>query len=328
MKKNKVSVIVPIYNVGKYVRKCVESLMNQTYSNLEIILVDDGSTDSSGIICDELSELDDRIIVVHKKNAGVSSARNTGIDMATGDYICFVDGDDFVISEYVEYMLNLTLEHNADVTVSSKVFNNFNDKQFQNNKVEVLTGELATEAILCYRLPIGVYAKIFKRSFLNKENLRFISELVIGEGFNFNTACFQRANKVVVGYRKIYFYRKDNPTSVTTLYSNKKWENGLYALERIKEDFLIRTDRINKAWNYANWRTHSDAYDLLVIAKATKKYPEMYERCNKIIRKGFFYSLKVPVSFNDKLRAFVLMIYPKLIPFAMLVRRKIYKVKV
>ena len=103
-----VSVIIPIYNVENFVEKCIESILFQTIQNLEIILVDDGSSDGSGDICDVYAKKDARIKVIHKKNGGVSSARNMGISNATGEYICFVDGDDFVADDYIEYLLRLT----------------------------------------------------------------------------------------------------------------------------------------------------------------------------------------------------------------------------
>ncbi|OUQ56652.1 hypothetical protein B5E58_10530, partial [Tyzzerella sp. An114] len=96
MENKKISVIVPIYNVEKYLNRCVDSIINQTYKNLEIILVDDGSPDNCGKICDEYAKKDNRIKVVHKENGGVSSARNVGLNIATGDYIGFVDGDDWI----------------------------------------------------------------------------------------------------------------------------------------------------------------------------------------------------------------------------------------
>lgn len=97
-----ISVIIPVYNVEKYLRRCVESVMLQTYKDIEILLIDDGSTDGSGQICDELAYKDRRIHVFHKENGGVSSARNLGIERACGDYICFVDSDDWIDIDYFE----------------------------------------------------------------------------------------------------------------------------------------------------------------------------------------------------------------------------------
>ena len=101
MTKELISIIVPVYNVEKYLKKCVDSIVNQTYKNLEIILVDDGATDSSGEICDELEKLDNRIKVYHKENGGLSDARNYGVARATGSYIGFVDSDDYIDAEMI-----------------------------------------------------------------------------------------------------------------------------------------------------------------------------------------------------------------------------------
>ena len=101
-----ISVIVPVYNVEKYLNKCIDSIINQTYKNLEIILVDDGSQDSSGKICDEYTKKDNRIKVIHKENGGVSSARNIGLNNATGEWIAFIDADDWVDEEYLQTLFN------------------------------------------------------------------------------------------------------------------------------------------------------------------------------------------------------------------------------
>ncbi len=112
-----ISVIIPVYNVEKYINKCVDSVISQTYKNIEIILVDDGSTDNSSIICDEYKEIDDRIIVVHKKNGGLSDARNVGIENSKGQYICFIDSDDYIASNFI-YELYQTLKiTNSDISI-------------------------------------------------------------------------------------------------------------------------------------------------------------------------------------------------------------------
>lgn len=321
-----VSVIVPIYNVGKYVSKCIQSICEQTYSNIEIVLVDDGSTDNSGAICDEYKKKDTRIKVIHKKNAGVSSARNTGITKSTGDYICFVDGDDYVMPDYVEYMLGQITENKADIALTTQMFGNFDEKQVKNDKIEIWNGEEAVEAILCYQVPIGSYCKLFRANFL--EGVCFIPEIFIGEGFNFNVEAFQKANKVVAGKRKIYYYRRDNPTSAMTKFSIKKCECGLWALDVIKQNLTIHSKRIYEAWRYANWRTHSDFYDMCVLAGVEEEYPEMYKKCLNVTRKDALSALHVPTSRQNKVRALVMMICPSFIPFLMKLRKLKYKVDV
>ena len=111
----KISIIVPVYNVEKYLKKCIDSIVNQTYKNLEIILVDDGATDRSGEICDELAKLDNRIKVYHKKNGGLSDARNYGVERATGSYVGFVDSDDYIDAEMYEKLYEAITKEAADV---------------------------------------------------------------------------------------------------------------------------------------------------------------------------------------------------------------------
>lgn len=112
----KVSIIIPVYNIEQFLPRCLDSVISQTYTNLEIILVDDGSTDSSGRICDEYAEKDKRIVVVHKANAGVSAARNSGMDIVTGDYIGFVDGDDLVEPQMYEILVRNAVNAEADIS--------------------------------------------------------------------------------------------------------------------------------------------------------------------------------------------------------------------
>lgn len=326
MKKNDkplISVVVPIYNTGLYLQRCIESLINQSYENIEVILVNDGSTDNSKQICDGYKEKDTRIKVIHKKNEGVSRARNTGIHQSSGQYVCFVDGDDFVMQDYVEYLHDLIGEK-SEISLTTDMFGNFSKNQVSEEVKEFWTPEKAVESILCYRVPIGCYCKMFKREFLLKNNLLFSSDIFIGEGFNFNVDCFQRANSIVRGNRKVYYYRRDNELSATTKFSEEKWVNGIYALDYMKERFIINSEKIRRAWEYAEWRTYSDAYDAMILSGEINYKSELYIECNANIKLGFWKSIKVPVSLQDKIRAFILMVCPKMIPFAMKIRKMIY----
>ena len=110
-----ISVIVPVYRVEKYLKRCVDSILQQTYENIEIILVDDGSPDQSGKICDDIARIDSRVRVIHKKNGGLSSARNAALEIINGDYVSFVDSDDLIHPQMFELLLNKMLENNSDV---------------------------------------------------------------------------------------------------------------------------------------------------------------------------------------------------------------------
>jgi len=131
-----ISVIIPVYNVEKYVERCLDSVINQTYKNLEIILIDDGSTDNSGKICDEYVKKDNRIIVVHKENGGVSSARNIGIELANGDYIGFVDSDDYIEKEMYENLFNNLIKYNVDISMCNYYIEKNSKKTFHKHDIK------------------------------------------------------------------------------------------------------------------------------------------------------------------------------------------------
>ena len=115
-----ISIIIPIYDVQCYLRKCIDSVINQTYKNLEIILVDDESPDNCGEICEEYAKKDNRIKVIHKKNGGLSSARNAGLDVCTGEYVSFIDSDDFVEETYIEELCNMIEKNEADISMANR----------------------------------------------------------------------------------------------------------------------------------------------------------------------------------------------------------------
>ncbi len=142
----KISVIVPIYNIENYVRSAVDSILRQSYTNLEILLVDDGSTDSSGMICDEYAQKDARVKVIHKKNGGLSDARNAGIEAATGTYIGFVDGDDFIEPEMYRRLYDALVKNNADFSICS--FRFVGAYENRNGKIEIDDEVLSGKEIL------------------------------------------------------------------------------------------------------------------------------------------------------------------------------------
>lgn len=310
----KVSLIAPMFNVASFLKQCLDSILSQTHKNLEIILVDDGSPDESGLIADEYARKDNRIKVIHKENGGVSSARNSGLDVATGDYVCFADSDDYLEKDYVEYLLDLALSYDAEIGVTTRMFTTFyKTPQIENDRPQVYAGEDAAASILYYHIPIGVYCKIFRRDFLEKNFVRFIPEVYIGEGFNFNTAAFQRAQKVVIGHRKIYCYRRDNSASAMTKFALHKAEMAVKAIDIIRDNLVNPTKKLLDACDYADWHTHADMYNWMVLANAKNDYPEMYQKCFRKVRSYSFKAIFAPVNKKERFRAFVQTIHPRLL---------------
>lgn len=328
MNKDKVSIIVPVYNVEKYLEKCLKSLISQSYKNIEIILIDDGSKDNSGRICDEYKRKDSRIKVIHKENAGVSEARNSGLQKAIGKYICFVDADDFVMNDYVEYMYELIVKNSSEIAICTKIFSNFDENQTSDEAIEALDGENAVIRILNYRIPIGVYSKIFKKDLIKDNKIRFFKDIYMGEGFNFNVTCFQRAKKVVISNHKVYYYRRDNSTSATTKFSIKKCENSLYAMKVMHDNLIIRTEHVINSWKYALWRTYSDAFDYIYLGDGKKDNLDKFKEYKKYIKTNYKTYKKVDISKKDKFRAILMGVFPETIPFILKCRRFIYKIKI
>ena len=236
-----VSIIVPCYKVESYVEQCIRSLMQQSYDNVEIIPVDDGSPDGTPQILDRLAAEDSRIKVVHKRNAGVSAARNSGLDIATGDYIVFVDGDDYLATDYVDYMLSLASKDNADFVLTKNWFTRESQPQIVVDKVETITPAEATALLISLRVIVGSHNKMYRKKFLDDNGLRFSSALFYGEGLNFIVKAAQLANRVTTGERMVYYYRRNNESSATTKYNIRKYYNGEESLNRIEAELLLKT---------------------------------------------------------------------------------------
>lgn len=176
-----VSIVVPVYNVEKYLEKCLTSLIKQTYANIEIIIVDDGSCDTSSIICDEYAKKDKRIKVIHKINEGLSEARNTGIRHTTGSYILFVDGDDFIEQNSIEKLLQITIKNDLEILEANaiKVYDVSNkqiDKLIKSDLLQekVMTGlQYIIERSLTYHISAAACIKFCKLDFLKDNNLYF-----------------------------------------------------------------------------------------------------------------------------------------------------------
>ena len=241
-----ISVIIPIYKVEKYLKKCVESIVKQTYKNLEIILVDDGSPDSSGEICDELALIDSRITVVHKKNEGVSNARNTGIDISKGEYIYFIDGDDYAELNAIEVLLKYALEKNADIVVAdTNIVNEKGNVLNDSNVTEIKYQEFsAKEAAEFYMLQDwGPWNKLYKRKV--HEDVKFPSHK-IHEDEAIMLQLISKSESIIHVHDKLYNYVKREGSTTTSLYSVKKidwfeaWVNNVKYSE---ENFPASIDK-------------------------------------------------------------------------------------
>lgn len=206
----KISLIVPIYNVDKYIERCIESVLKQTLEDFELILIDDGSTDKSSEICNKYKEKDRRVRVKYKTNGGVSSARNEGIDMAIGEYIGFLDPDDYLDIDALDYLYNIAQQYQSDIACyRMKIYINetLQSDMYEYEEIHVYTGEeIIKEYTLSGKFLYSSCNKIYsKKLFLNKSN-RFSNDIRYAEDALFNYLVLCDAEKLVFSNQKKYNY--------------------------------------------------------------------------------------------------------------------------
>lgn len=249
-----VSVIVPVYNTEKYLSACLDSILNQTYTNMQIILVNDGSTDGSGSILDEYKEKDPRIIVIHKENGGVSSARNEGLRHVQGKYIFFIDSDDTVDPRYIELLLAPLEREDYDIvfcgyeTVDIKLGltkQHIPDQTFQGTMTKDLKLFFITRLAM---LVGGPYLKFYNTEIIKKYNLCFDESLYIAEDWVFNLHYFLHIKKFYVIADSLYKYIHHGRGSATEEYSKRRIWGAIYALAEVKK-ILLNHDTCNKVEN-------------------------------------------------------------------------------
>lgn len=212
----KLSVIVPVYNVEEYICECINSIICQTYKDLEIIIIDDGSTDNSGAICDEFANKDSRIKVFHKANNGVSSTRNTGIELSTGELITFVDSDDTLDCEMYETLVSIIINNNVDIAHCSykRIDGSEIKKIGDSGKLIVQDRTEGLECLISGRLFVGsMWNKIYKKELI--KNIRLREELVINEDVLFNIQAFDLAQSSGFIDKCLYNYFVRTASSAT-----------------------------------------------------------------------------------------------------------------
>jgi len=247
---DKISVVVPIYNTEAYIAECIESVLNQTYENFELILVNDSSTDKSLYICQEYEQKDKRIKVISQENAGVSVARNTGIDIATGKYIAFLDSDDFWDKKYLDILYTSIIKNDSDMASC-----NFK-RYYGKNKSFTFSGfPLTNETInvkdnladLIYStsntVNRDVWGKLFVLDIIKENNLRFIRGLKRGQDYVFFLSYLFKINKITLQMKEcLYFYRRSEVSMTTRkLYLDLETEMFIAknAIDMIDDKFLI-----------------------------------------------------------------------------------------
>lgn len=231
-----ISLVIPVYNVEKYLDKCVQSVLAQTYDNFEVILVDDGSTDSSGKMCDEYAKKDSRVIVYHKSNGGLSDARNFGVERCNADLVSFIDSDDYVAEDYLEYLWYLMKKYDADIACANRrvVYENKkkDDKRVAEDKI-IETVIDSTEAIKlsCYEPDIFVSAwnKLYKIDII-KSYPYPVGKLY--EDLSTTYKLFDMADRIAFSNKCLYYYLQRNSSIMHKRFSRKHFDIITAALEQ------------------------------------------------------------------------------------------------
>lgn len=283
-----ISVIIPVYNVEQYLNSCINSVISQSYTDFEIILVDDGSTDSSGKMCDEWSKKDSRIKVFHKPNGGLSSARNYGIERASGEYISFLDSDDFISETFFSELISL-FSNNPQIDVSACGIKTFIDgkneyKDFMPCESGLFSNDNFVSGILAHRISNAVWNKIYKRSII--DSLRF-KDGIINEDFPFVVELFSKVKHIASTNRCTYYYRL-RPGSITRQLHPRCCdfvENAYWAQNFIPVHYNHVNDKLIDSYIFQEM--------IGVVGNIAKyNYPEntieAYNKYRKILKRNFF----------------------------------------
>lgn len=231
-----ISVIVPVYNVEAYLSRCVDSIISQSFSDLEIILVDDGSTDASGEICDGYAANDSRVKVIHKANGGLSDARNAGIGIANGEYITFIDSDDFILPEYFSYLHKLIADANADMAVCQFIAVDENDRRLSSGGVEVdktIKGNENCMAAFLADTAIDTTAwrKLYRTSLFTDSGIRYPVGRYHEDAFT-TYLIIALCDTIAIGSQPLYAYRQRSGSIVNSYFSPKHFDLVQASLER------------------------------------------------------------------------------------------------
>ena len=290
METEKVSIIMSAYNIEKYLAKGVESVINQTYKNIEILLIDDGSTDSTAKICDDFAKKDNRVKVVHKTNGGVSSAWNAGLDNATGDYIAFVDGDDWVDKDYIQELYNALKKYDADISVCD-YYRVTDGALYSSNNASfdkfVPAGEVYNLFFCKKRWNHNSWGKLYKKHIF--KDLRYDVTCRVAEDLDLICSILDKVEKgIATTSQKLYYYVVRDG-SVTTSFSEKRFDR-IKVARRVFDNYPYKTEPsyryVSVHLFYAYCRLFMQMYkakDKRYIKKFNELFNEDYKKFYKYL---------------------------------------------
>ncbi len=309
---NKISIIIPVYQVEKYIRRCLDSVLSQTYSNLEVILIDDGSRDMSGKICDDYAIKDQRVKVIHQDNAGVSIARNKGLDICTGDYITFVDSDDFLEPFMYAKMMKKIIEYHCDVVmcdcvkddgVTQTPYTHDIRSGFYDHdqlKKEYYPHLLMMENVE-YPATISNDLLLFRREMAS--NIRYIEGVRYSEDLLFGAQLLYNANSFYYMKGEFFYHYWMNSESASHIFKQDKWQDYKILYEKSKKLFRHDKQIINQSYLMLLFFLYNYAGDILRFENYTKKQKYIYlksilndEYIIELFNNIKIYELRIPIK--------------------------------
>lgn len=301
----KISVIIPVYNIEQYIQECISSILNQTHKNLEIIIINDGSTDGSKDICTQASTKDARIKLINQENRGVSAARNAGLEIATGDYITFVDGDDSAPPEYIEHLLSMTRDSTIDI-VTSKTKSGDIGLSTEPSTLSTISGKEAAIRLMHQRILNGPMGKLIKRDLLN--TIRFQEDLKVGEDLVLNYQILRKANLVATSNARLYTYRERQGSA-----SRSKNTESRHKLILTLEEIRSRVEGDRELYTAVTCRIFAESMSTLsTLLSHQSKYKDTptYRHLINIVRRERLRTLLNPSTLTlPRLRAYALSSY-------------------
>lgn len=300
-KQELVSIIIPVYNSEKYLEAALKSAQNQTYSNIEILLIDDGSTDRSALICDEFAAGDERIRVIHQKNAGPSAARNRGIEEASGEYVTFFDNDDLLHRDFIKILYNLCVKYESDIALT-KSFPFYEENDIPWGEAEEKLIFMDRRQLSLQLVDMGwtglavTMAKLFKRSLFDK--IRFNEDRIIGDDDSTIYLLYWASEKSILFQTPLYFYRSKRKGSITHSNYKLSWLTGIDAFRERMEFYYAQGDMILYAKAMRNYcRRMAENYILI-----RDNMPEEKQLLKKLKRRMKKQSLKMLVIKGNSIK--------------------------
>lgn len=286
-----VSLIVPVYNSAKYIERCLNSCANQAYEGVEVIAIDDGSTDDSLAVMERVARKMNGIRVFHTKNYGVSHARNFGIKKAKGKYICFVDADDHLKKDFVANMVPVAETENVDFCIAVK-----------NQPTKIIDRIAAERLLLGQKLDVGCWNKMYRKDLIAK--IQFDERLFYGEGLRFIMDAAKKASRIAIVNANSYCYNRGNATSATTKADLSKMKNGEKALLKIRKDLSLdkKLERI--------WRVHYCLFCMNAMATAIQLGRD-YKTWRAKFLKHFCVAMRSCGSFRTAVKLVIALITPR-----------------